>query len=101
MNSGVDETYNKVCVYDGNVWADFLSKDGQPAPFNYALHLNIDWFQPFKHTQHSEGAIYLSVLNLPAFLKENVFLVGIIPGLKEHMISFLLTTLANYGKVFA
>ena len=54
-------------VYDGNVWTDFLSIDGQPflaAPFNYALHLSVDWFQPFKHTQHSEGAIYLSVLNL-------------------------------------
>ena len=76
----------------------FLSKYGQPAPFNYALHLNSDWFQ------HSEGAIYLSVLNLPAFLKENLFLVGIIPGLKEpdlHMKSFLLMTVANYGKVFA
>ena len=64
------------------------------APFNFALQLNVDWFQPFKHTQHSEGAIYLSILNLPReerFLKENI-LAGVIPGPKEpslHMNSFL------------
>lgn len=55
-------------VYDGKIWRDFMSIDGVQflsAPYNYALHLNVDWFQPFRHTQHSEGAIYLSVLNLP------------------------------------
>ena len=96
-------------VYDGNVCTDFWSKDGQPflsAPFNYALHFNIDWFQPFKHTQHSEGAIYLSVLNLPRqerFLKENVFLVGIIPGTKEpelHMNSFLKPLVDDLSKLW-
>ena len=71
-----------------------MYKDGQPflaAPFNYALHLNVDWFQPFTHTQHSEGAIYLSVLNLPRqerFLKENVILAGVIPGPKDPLASF-------------
>ena len=37
-----------------------MYKDGQPflaAPFNYALHLNVDWFQPITPTQHSEGAM--------------------------------------------
>ena len=76
-------------VYDGQVWKDFLNYDGVPflsAPFNFGLHLNVDWFQPFDRTQHSEGAVYLSILNLPRqerFLKENVILVGIIPGPKE------------------
>ena len=45
---------------------------------------NVDWFQPYKHVQYSVGAIYLIVLNLPCNLryyrKENMILVGIIPG---------------------
>ena len=85
-------------VYDGNVWKDFMFVNGQSflnSPFNYAFQLNVDWYQPFEHTQHSEGAIYLTVLNLPRqerFLKENVILVGVIPGPKEpshHINSFL------------
>ena len=85
-------------IYDGKIWHDFQSYDGVPflsLPYNFALHLNVDWFQPFKHTQHSEGVIYLSILNLPRserFLQHNVILVGIIPGPKEpkkHINSFL------------
>jgi len=48
--------------------------------------MNVDWFNPYKHTQHSEGAIYLSVLNLPRrerYLQENIILAGVIPGPKE------------------
>jgi len=54
-------------VFDRRVWKEFLSFDGVPllsVPSNYALQINVDWFNPYKHTQHSEGAIYLSVLNL-------------------------------------
>lgn len=85
-------------VYDGKMWKYFMNVDGVPflsAPYNFALQLNVDWFQPFQHTQHSEGAIYLSILNLPReerYLKENIILVGIIPGPKEpslHINSFL------------
>lgn len=46
----------------------------------------MDWFQPFDHTQHSEGAAYLTVLNLPRkerYLQENTILLGILPGPKE------------------
>ena len=53
---------------------------------NFAFEMNFDWFNPFIHTQHSEGAIYLSILNLPRherFLQENILLVGVIPGPKE------------------
>ena len=47
-------------VYDGKVWKDFMTYDGKAflsIPFNFAFRLNIDWFQPFEHTQHSEGVI--------------------------------------------
>lgn len=48
-------------VYDGNVWKDFMAVEGVgflSALFNYGLHLNVDWF---RHTQHSEGAIFISI----------------------------------------
>jgi hypothetical protein len=48
--------------------------------------LNIDWFQPYKHIQHSVGAIYLSINNLPRHLRykpSNIILLGIIPGPRE------------------
>lgn len=76
-------------VYDGQIWKDFTVYNGVPflsAPFNYVFHLNVDWFQPFEHTQHSEGAIYLTIMNLPRkerSLQENVVLIGVIPGPSE------------------
>ena len=85
-------------VYNGNIWKDFSSYNGIPflsASFNYALHLNVDWFNLFDRTQHSEGVIYLSIFNLPRkerFKQSNIILVGIIPGPKEpelHINSFL------------
>ena len=85
-------------VYNGNIWKDFSSYNGIPflsASFNYALHLNVDWFNPFDCTQHSEGVIYLSIFNLPCkkrFKQSNIVLAGIIPGPKEpelHINSFL------------
>ena len=100
-------------VYDGKVSKDFMYVNGQnflASPFNYAFYLNVDWFQLFLHTQHSEGAIYLSVLNLPRqkrFLKENIILVGVIPGPKEpaiHINSFLkplVNDLLKCGMVFS
>ena len=76
-------------IFDGRVWKEFQVVDGVPflsVPGNYALQINVDWFAPFKHTAHSEGAIYMSVLNLPRkerYLQENVMLIGVIPGPKE------------------
>lgn len=49
--------------------------------------LNVDWFQPFKHTKYSVGAIYVTILNLPRverFKKKNVILVGLIPDMKSE-----------------
>ena len=90
---------NTLCdIYDGKVWEDFQYIDGVPflaAPNNLALMLNIDWFRPYKHTPYSVGAIYMVVTNLPRserFKKENVILVGIVPGPSEpplHMNSYL------------
>lgn len=76
-------------VYDGSMWKDFMEVEGVPflsVPYNYALSLNVDWFQPFKHTQHSVGVLYMAVQNLPReirFLAENILIVGIIPGPHE------------------
>lgn len=76
-------------IYDANIWKDFQYIDGQPMlahPYVYAIMLNVDWFQPFKHTQASVGAIYLTIMNLPygqRFKRENVILLGIIPGPSE------------------
>ena len=50
-------------------------------PRNYAFMLNVDWFQPFKHSLYSVGALYMVLMNLPRserFKPENVLLVDII-----------------------
>ena len=51
-----------------------------------SLIMNVDWFQPYKHTRHSVGAIYLSINNLPRHLRYkpcNILLTGLIPGPRE------------------
>ena len=66
-----------------------MSVNGMPflsEQFSYALALNIDWFQPYKLTESSVGAIYLTILNLPyyvRFKREYIILLGIIPGPSE------------------
>ena len=76
-------------VFDGQIWEEFMNPEGIPflsLPYNFALSLNCDWFQPFKNSVHSIGVIYLAVLNLPRaerFTTENIILLGIIPGPKE------------------
>ena len=48
--------------------------------------MNLDWFQPFKYTQHSTGAIYASICNFPRAEKnksENILYLGFLPGPKE------------------
>ena len=76
-------------VFGGRIWKDFQYYEGLPFlanPRNYALMLNVDWMQPFEHTPYSIGVIYLVIMNLPRserFKRENVILVGIIPGPSE------------------
>lgn len=80
-------------IYDGQIWKDFLYFDGAPflsEPFTFGLMINVDWFQPFKHTTYSVGVIYLTILNLPRHIRnkpENILLVGIIPGPNEPSIN--------------
>ena len=86
-------------VYDGCLWREWSTHDGKPflqMPGNLLLMLNIDWFQPFIHTQYSIGVIYLVIQNLPRairFKPENVIIVSTIPGPKEpdynHMNPYL------------
>ncbi len=74
-------------IYDGRVWNEFLNdKQFLLAPHNLGLILNVDWFNPFKHSPYSVGAIYLVLLNLPRserYKVENVLLVGLLPGPTE------------------
>ena len=76
-------------IYDGQLWKDFMYFEDAPflaCPYSLALAMNIDWFQPYKWTESSVGAIYLTVMNLPyhlRFKREFVILAGIIPGPRE------------------
>ena len=76
-------------VYDGGIWKQFQVVDGEPflsSGWGIGLMMNVDWFQPYKHTCCSVGAIYLTIMNLPRsmrFKRENVILVGILPGPNE------------------
>ena len=95
-------TTGTICdVYEGRVWKDFLHVAGQPfLSYSYGLMLNIDWFQPFKFSIYSVGAIYLTVMNLPRsqrFKRPNVILLGIIPGPSEpaHDMNSLLLPLVK------
>lgn len=76
-------------IYDGRLWKEFQVCNNVPflsEPYNFAFTINLDWFQPFKHSTYSIGAIYMTVMNLPRDLRnrqENVLLVGILPGPSE------------------
>ena len=76
-------------VYDGRIWHNFTGIDGEvflSMAYCYAFALNVDWFQPFDRHIYSVGVIYLIMLNLPRsirYKRENVLLVGIIPGPNE------------------
>ena len=80
-------------VYHGQIWRDFLQFDGKELlalPLTYAFMMNIDWFEPFEHITYTVGVIYLALLNLPRsvrYKRENIILVGIIPGPAEPSLS--------------
>ena len=73
-------------VIHGSVWRNFKGPDGSRFTShrrNLALMMNVDWFQPFKHSPYSVGVIYLAVMNLPRaerFKRRNIIVVGILPG---------------------
>ena len=73
-------------IYDGRLWHEFQAANFFRVPMSYLVTLNVDWFQPFLHTQYSVGAMYLTIQNLPRDMRckeENVILVGVIPGPSE------------------
>ena len=92
-------------VYDGKIWKEFQVVGGKDflastETLSLGLMINVDWFQPYKHTTYSVGAIYLTVMNLPRSLRykrQNVILVGILPGPSEpkHDINAYIEPLVN------
>ena len=76
-------------VYDGKMWSEFQVYNGCPFlsdPLSFAFTINLDWFRPFKHSNFSVGAMYMTIMNLPRNLRnkpENILLVGILPGPSE------------------
>ena len=75
-------------IYDGLVWKEFFDAP-ESSKYSFAFALNVDWFKPYTHTKSSIGAIYLTVLNLPRYIRynrENVILLVIIPGSHEPKI---------------
>src|SRR3954447_9359924 len=58
----------------------------ETATTHLGLLINLDWFQPFTYTQHSTGAIYASICNLPRSERnkpENIMYLGFLLGPKE------------------
>lgn len=73
-------------IFDGRIWHEFngIKYDFFTEEGNYGCILNVDWFQPYKHTHYSIGVLYLAFFNLPRnqrFRRENVLLIGIIPDM--------------------
>ena len=74
-------------VYEGKVWQEWREWLMQDDFLSLGFSLNCDWFQPYKYSQYSAGALYMVVLNLPReirYKKENVILVGMLPRVHEH-----------------
>ena len=91
-SSGIQKENIYSDIYDGKVWKTFPSSDGSPfftpetATTHLGLLINLDWFQPFTYTQHSTGAIYASICNLPRSERnkpENIIYLSFLPGPKE------------------
>ena len=79
-------------IYDGELWERFRkygSKLLLDVPQNLGFMLNVDWLQPYEHSQYSVGVLYLSIVNLPRserYKLESIIVVGCIPGPSEPRI---------------
>lgn len=72
-------------IYDGSEWKNEINGYLQNPTHLYGM-INVDWFQAYKYTPYSTGAIYMVILNLPReerFREQNVILLGILPGPTE------------------
>ena len=59
-------------MYDGQVWKDFQNVSGKPflsGSLGLGLMITIDCFQPYRRTNYSVGAIYVTVMNLPRLVR--------------------------------
>ena len=82
-------------IYDGQIWKNFKETTDEDSPnffrseladSHLGLMLNLDWFQPYEGTNHSTGAIYAAICNLPRherFKCENLLVLGILPSPNE------------------
>ncbi len=76
-------------IFNGRMWKELEAANGTiflSQQNHYGLFLNVDWYQPYKNRKYSIGVIYLALLNLPRevrYKRENIILVGLIPGPKE------------------
>ena len=55
-------------IYDGRVWKSLHCINEEPflsEPNNRCLALNVHWFNPYKQTPYSVGAIYVFVDSQP------------------------------------
>ena len=103
---------NLLCdIYDRDVWKIFKEKpfDENSALFfrqekadsHLGLVLNLDWFQPYSGVTYSIGVVYAAIANLPRdirFKRENILILGILPGPSEpslHKINHYLAPIVN------
>ena len=76
-------------ICDGEIYRNFKDNYGDlffHDKCNIGFMLNVDWFNPFKNSEYSLGAIYIVILNIAReyrFKWENVILLGLIPDPKE------------------
>ena len=88
-------------IHDEEIWKAFQTYEGKPFlkdPNNMALILNVDWFNPYKDTPGSVGAIYCVFANLPRserYKRENVMLVGLVEGEPKHDMNSVLKKAVN------
>ncbi|KAJ7756554.1 hypothetical protein B0H16DRAFT_1538396 [Mycena metata] len=68
-------------------------------PCGLVWQINIDWFQAVKNSNHSTGALYMSLCNNPRdiqFIREETFLVIAIPGPSEPSLEQLNHVLVSF-----
>ena len=93
-------------IFDGKLWKEWQYVSGQPylaLPRNFGFMLNMDWFQPFKHSVYIVGALYMVLMNLPRserFKPQNVILVGVIPGPHELKLNINSYDVAEFNKLW-